>query len=213
MITLTELKLMAAAAKMGLSRIPKNGAEDAGGERHSERVVDEGKEKILADVPHGRLAKLAGAQNAGEVAFDQRDAATLHGDIGAGPHGDADVGLRERRGVIDNRLPPWRRLFPVGCSLRMTSSFPSGRTSASNSINAECRDAIVSAALLWLSPVSMTDGRRPAAWRSLQRGKGLELIRKFERRIPTTMLPTYWPSVTMATVVAPIVLNGAQSPT
>ena len=75
--------------------------EDAGGDGHADGVVDEGEEKILADVAHGGLAQVAGAQDSGEVAFDQRDAAAFHGDVGAGAHGDADVGLRERGGVVD----------------------------------------------------------------------------------------------------------------
>ena len=75
--------------------------EYAGGDGDSDGVVDEGEEKILADVAHGGLAELAGAQDSGEIAFDQRDAAAFHGNVGAGAHGDADVGLRERGSVVD----------------------------------------------------------------------------------------------------------------
>src|ERR1035441_2651901 len=64
-------------------------------------VGREGEEKILADVAHGGLAELAGAEDSGEVSFDQGDAAAFHGDVGAGAHGDADVGLGEGGGVVD----------------------------------------------------------------------------------------------------------------
>jgi hypothetical protein len=43
----------------------------------------------------------AGAEDAGEVSFDQSDAAAFHGNVGAGAHGDADVGLREGGSVVD----------------------------------------------------------------------------------------------------------------
>ena len=35
------------------------------------------------------------------IAAHQRDAGSLHGDIGAGRHGDADIGGSKRRGVVD----------------------------------------------------------------------------------------------------------------
>src|SRR5579872_263366 len=49
--------------------------QNAGCDGHSERVVDEGEEKILADVAHCGLAEAAGAEDSGEISFDQRDAA------------------------------------------------------------------------------------------------------------------------------------------
>ena len=36
-----------------------------------------------------------------EVALDERDGRALHRDVGARAHRDADVGLRERRRVVD----------------------------------------------------------------------------------------------------------------
>src|SRR5208282_2955281 len=63
------------------------------------RVVDESEKQILPDVAHGGLAQLAGADNSSEVSFHQCDTAAFHGDIGA--HGYSDVGLRQRRGVVD----------------------------------------------------------------------------------------------------------------
>ena len=48
-----------------------------------------------------RAAEVARLGDAAQVAFHQRDAGALHGDVGAGAHGDADIGLRQRRGVVD----------------------------------------------------------------------------------------------------------------
>ena len=67
-MTETELRLMAAAAKTGWQGPSGEGIEDAGGEWDSEGVVDEGEEKILADVAHGGLAEAAGAQDAAKIA-------------------------------------------------------------------------------------------------------------------------------------------------
>ena len=53
-ITDTELRLIAAAAIIGLSRSAEERVEHAGGDRHAERVVDEGEEEVLADVAHRR---------------------------------------------------------------------------------------------------------------------------------------------------------------
>src|SRR5689334_8492549 len=64
------------------------GIEHAGGERNSESVVAEREAKVLPDVAHGGTAQLAGADDAVEVAFDQRDLRALHRDIRAGAHGD-----------------------------------------------------------------------------------------------------------------------------
>ena len=99
--TLTDDSAMAAAAMIGDSRMPKLGIEDAGGDRDAGGVVDEGEEQVLPDVAHGRLRKPARANDAAEVALQQRDAGALHRDVGAGPHGDADLGGGERRGVVD----------------------------------------------------------------------------------------------------------------
>ena len=50
--TETEERLMAAAAMIGDSSMPKSGIEHAGRDRHAERVVDEGEEQVLLDVAH-----------------------------------------------------------------------------------------------------------------------------------------------------------------
>ena len=130
-MTDTELKLMAAAAMMGLSSKSEERIKDAGGDRHAERVVDEGEEQILADVAHGGLAQFTCAHDPAKVSFDQRDAAALDRDVRAGAHGDADMGLRQGGRVVDavaghrDDLPCcWRRLmisafFAEGLPLRI----------------------------------------------------------------------------------------------
>ena len=45
--------------------------------------------------------KAARASDAGEIAFDQRDAGALHRDVGAGAHRDADIGFGEGGRVVD----------------------------------------------------------------------------------------------------------------
>ena len=79
----------------------EGGIEDARRDRDAGRVVDEGEEQVLADVAHGRLRQRSRADDAGEIAFQQRDAGAFHRDIGAGAHGDADFGGRERRRIVD----------------------------------------------------------------------------------------------------------------
>src|SRR5216684_2379300 len=75
------------------------GIEDARGNRDAGGVVDEREEQVLSDVAHGRLREPAGANDAAEIAFQQRDAGALHRHIGAGAHGDSDVGCGKRGGV------------------------------------------------------------------------------------------------------------------
>src|SRR5947207_8638611 len=67
---------------------------------NAQRVVDEGKEQVLADVAHGDLAQAAGAHDSTQIAFDQGYAATLDGNIGPGPHGDSHIRLRQSGRVI-----------------------------------------------------------------------------------------------------------------
>ena len=100
-MTETELKLMAAAAIIGLRSTPEPGVEDAGRDRHARGVVDEREKQVLPDVRHRPLRQPARADDAGEVALHERDAGAFHRDVGAGAHRDADVGPRQRRGVVD----------------------------------------------------------------------------------------------------------------
>ena len=55
----------------------------------------------MPDIAHRRLAQLPGAGDAQQIALDQRDARTFHRDIGAGTHRDADMGLGQRRSIVN----------------------------------------------------------------------------------------------------------------
>ena len=79
---------------------------------------------------------LRARDDAAQVALDERDAGALHRDVGAGAHRDADVGLGQRRRVVDAvaghrddaalGLQPLDRFgFLVGQHLGATSSSPS----------------------------------------------------------------------------------------
>ena len=99
--TVTELNAIAAAAMSGESRSPMNGYKHAHGYRDAERVVAEGADQILAHVAHRRSADLDRRHNAHQAALDQRDVACLDGDVGAGADGESDIGLRQRRCIVD----------------------------------------------------------------------------------------------------------------
>ena len=120
----------------------------------------------------------ARARDAGEIAFDQRDAGALHRDIGAGAHGDADIGLGERRRVVDAvaghgddaafaAQPPHDRVLLLGQHLGL-----------------DLGDAELArrppAAVVRLSPVSMTM-RMPSARRAAKRRRRCRLDRIGDR--------------------------------
>ena len=75
--------------------------ENAGGEGEAEEVVGEGPEEVLLDVAEGGAGEVHGADEGGEVAFDEDEAGAVHGDIGAGAHGNADLGGGEGGGVVE----------------------------------------------------------------------------------------------------------------
>src|SRR3569623_521667 len=71
----------------------RKGIENASGYWYTERFVDERKEEILPDIAHRGLTKPPCANDAPEIAFDQRHAGALHRDIGASSHGNPHVRL------------------------------------------------------------------------------------------------------------------------
>ena len=99
-ITETELSVMATLAIMGLSRMRRTDRAP-GGDRHAEGVVEEGEGEVLADVGHGGPAEPVARTTPRRSPRTRVMPALSHGDVGAGPHGDADVGLGQRRGVVD----------------------------------------------------------------------------------------------------------------
>ena len=68
---------------------------------HTGSIVKEGEEQVLADIAHGRLGETACAHDAGEIAFQQRHACALDGDVGARSHGNADFRCGKGRRIVD----------------------------------------------------------------------------------------------------------------
>jgi len=85
-------------------RTQKNSEEwikHARSDRNSDRVVDEGEEKVLTSVPNRRTAQTPRANDSPQIAFDQRDRSAFDRDVRTGSHRDPDVSLCERRRVVD----------------------------------------------------------------------------------------------------------------
>ena len=112
------------------------------------------KKQVLADVAHRRRRKAARPQDAGQVAFDERDAGALDRDVRAGAHGDADIGGGKRRRVVHAVAGHRDDAALVARSRVTTSLFRSGKTSASTS--SMPRRRATASAVVRLSPVSMT---------------------------------------------------------
>src|SRR5204862_1287881 len=64
-------------------------------------VVDESKKQVLPDVAHHGPAQVDCLDDAVEIAFYEGDTGALHRHIGSGSHGNADVGSREGRRIVD----------------------------------------------------------------------------------------------------------------
>ena len=99
-ITDAELNLMASAASIGDSSQPVNGYSTSAAMGMPSALYRNAKLRfwrmlatVTADSTRGR--------DAAQVAFYQRDLGTVHRHIGAGAHGDADIGAGERGGVVD----------------------------------------------------------------------------------------------------------------
>ena len=117
-----------------------NGYSTSGRHRHADGVVNERQEQILPDVAHRRAAQATRADDAAQVAFDERDAGAFDRDVGAGAHGDADRRLGERRRVVHAVS---RHRDDAAGALQVLDdrrAFPAGSTSGANFVDAE-RDA------------------------------------------------------------------------
>ena len=113
-----------------------------------------------------------------QAAADEHDVAGLLGDVGAGADRDAQVGLRQGRGVVD-AVADHRDdgATPCACELQLaiTSALPPGlRRRGRRRCRPACAIAVAAAAL---SPVSRTV-RRPSCvqLRDGGGGVGLELV-------------------------------------
>ena len=80
------------AGEHGAEQPAEDRIENTSRHGNSDRVIEECKEKVLLDVADSRPAQLAGANDAAQVAFHQRDAGVFDGHVGAGAHGDPHIG-------------------------------------------------------------------------------------------------------------------------
>ena len=72
-----------------------------GGKGDADGVINEGPKKVLAhdaDGDAGDGKRIGGGE---EIGAEQRDGGGFGGDVRAGGHGEADVGLSEGGGVVD----------------------------------------------------------------------------------------------------------------
>jgi hypothetical protein len=134
------------------------------GEGHHQHRGDDGEVfgDVVGDAEGGErtarheelFADLDDLDELGGIAVEIDHVAGLAGGLGAGVHGDADIGLgraRERRWC---RLRSWRRGGPAACSARMRRSLSSGVAWAMKSSTPA--SAAMAAAVMGLSPVIMT---------------------------------------------------------
>jgi hypothetical protein len=83
----------------------------------------------------------------------QGDRRGFNGDIAAAAHGDPDIRLGQRRGIVD-AVADHRHLTPLALQRLMASALPSGSTPAiTSSMPASLAMAL---AVVGLSPVSIT---------------------------------------------------------
>jgi hypothetical protein len=100
-MTLTEDSAIAAAAMIGDSRMPKAPGRARPRRSARRRRCRERRRRFWRMLRIVASPTAARAHDAGQVALQQRDAGAFDGDIGAGAHGDADIGGGERRRVVD----------------------------------------------------------------------------------------------------------------
>ena len=102
------------------------GVEHTCRDRDADDVVSEGPRIVLTDIAHGRVRQVDEFQHAAQIAAHQRDIRRLHGHIRAGADGDAKIGLRQGRGVVD-AVADHRNQFVValvGITLRLQAFNP-----------------------------------------------------------------------------------------
>ena len=154
MITETEREAHRGGSDHRREQQAEERVEDAGGDRDAEQVVAERPDEVLADVAHDGARERPGAGEPHEVALDERDPGRFHGDVGAGPHRDPDVGRCERGRVVDP-VPGHRDFRPCDCSRCDDLALLFGRNLGLDLVDPElCARRRAAAARL--SPVSMT---------------------------------------------------------
>ena len=153
-MTETELKLIAAAAIIGLSSNPNQGYSTPAAIGTPRRCRQNAKNRfwrMFAIVwRDSRRARTMPAQ----VAFDERHARAFHRDVGPGAHRDADVGRGQRRRVVD-AVAGHRDRPALGLQLRARPQLVGGQHFRHG--RRRCRAARATAfAVVLLSPVAIT---------------------------------------------------------
>ena len=98
---MTELKAIAPAAIRGESNRSGEGVQHAHCNRDTEHVVDKGAEQVLVHIAHGGARDLHRRDHTAQAALDQRDIAGFDRHVGTGTDRHSDIGLGERRGIVD----------------------------------------------------------------------------------------------------------------
>ena len=109
-----------------------------------------------------RAAQPPGAHDAAQVAFDERDAGALHRDVGAGAHGDADIGRGQRGRIVDAVAGHRHAAALAACSALDLRLLLLGQDFRHHFVDAELAERRLRACVR-LSPVSMTI-RMPSRW-------------------------------------------------
>ena len=129
--TETELRDMAAAAMIGLSKIPKNGYSTPAATARRPRCTRRRRRGSAGCCAWSRPTAAAPARSP-QIALEQGHACALHGHIRAGPHGDADIGGGQGRRIVD-AVPRHGDDATLGLQSLTTFPLSSGRISASTS--------------------------------------------------------------------------------
>ena len=91
-------------SRSGYHRIEQesvNRIQDTGGNGHAYQVIDERPKQILTDGTGGEYRKADGVAYLAQVGRNQGHFSHIHRQIASLPHRDAEVGLRQRRTVVD----------------------------------------------------------------------------------------------------------------
>ena len=138
------------------------------GDRDRDDVVAERPDEVLLDRRERGPAERDGLGDLRDVAVQERDVARLDRDVGAGAHRDADVGLRERRCVVDAVAD--HRDGESFCLQRPDQLRACPRAARRRGTRARRRPAATLAAARSLSPVIMITRRPSACSASMARG-------------------------------------------
>jgi hypothetical protein len=128
--------------------------EAEGSDRNGGDVVEPRPEQVLDDLREGRLRQADRLDRLRQFALDQRDVGGLDGDVGPGADGDADIGLLERRRVVDAVADHRDLLAVLALQLADLVDLAFGQHAGQHLVDADLRRHVP--AVRSLSPVIMT---------------------------------------------------------